>query len=46
MLLYKNKRQGLRILNKAVSDANNNIEGLDKVYRPGWKPRKGAKSNG
>ena len=40
MFLYRNKMQGLKILNKAIYDANHDIEGLDPVYKPGWKAKK------
>ena len=42
-LLYKHKKEGFMILSKAIQDANNNVSGLDKIYKPGWKPKEGKK---
>jgi rhamnopyranosyl-N-acetylglucosaminyl-diphospho-decaprenol beta-1,3/1,4-galactofuranosyltransferase len=38
--LYKNKIEGYKLMNKAITDADNNKLGLDHLYRPGWKPNK------
>ena len=43
-LLYKNKKAGFKILKKAIYDADHGISGLDKVYKPGWKPEEGARN--
>ncbi len=26
-----------RLINKGIKDATNNIKGIDKIYKPGWK---------
>lgn len=38
--LYKNKREGFKIMKKAIYDADHNKSGLDDLYKPGWKPTK------
>lgn len=39
-LLYKNKKDGFKIMHKAIKDANKGVTGLDSTYKPGWKPGK------
>ena len=40
LFLYKNKMAGFKLMHKAISDANNNVSGLDHLYKPGWNPNK------
>lgn len=37
-LLWPNKRVGYKLVNNAIKAGKKGILGLDKVYRPGWKP--------
>ena len=36
-LLYKHKKEGYRLIRKAIIDAQNGVTGLDVYYKPGWK---------
>lgn len=37
-ILWPNKRKGYKLVNDAIKAGKKGILGLDKVYRPGWKP--------
>lgn len=36
--LWKNKIAGYKLVNKAIKDGKKGKLGLDKTYKPGWKP--------
>lgn len=38
LILWKNKKEGFKLINSAIKAAKENKTGIDSKYKPGWKP--------